>query len=75
MNRNRPPCPTCRKTAEKLKSLAAGDWWECSHIECPNRRHEPVLDHAVTQTYQGGFRPKPANGATGCFRVTPTTRD
>lgn len=75
MNPNRPACPTCGKTAERLKHLAAGGMWECSHIECPNRRHEPVLDHAVTQEYQGGYRDKPANPATGCWRITPTTRD
>ena len=31
-------CGTCLKSAKLLKKLSNDDW-ECSHIECPQRRH------------------------------------
>lgn len=67
-------CATCGKTAEKLKALSRA-WWECSHVDCPNRKREPVLDHAAPQQYAGGYVAAPHEHAAGCYRVTPTTED
>jgi hypothetical protein len=67
-------CITCGKTAKQLSCRALV--WECSHVECPNRRGVPVLD---------GFEPTgPVIGSRterkvvvdvgndGCFRRRPT---
>jgi hypothetical protein len=69
-------CTTCGKTAEQLMRRAIEWDWECSHVECSNRRSVPVLD---------GFEPTGCVigrrsdgkviadvGIGGCFRRRPT---
>lgn len=56
-------CTVCGKTEARLKSLCRSDGWECSHIDCPNRK--PVPDQCDHQEYM----------LDGCYRVRTTSQD
>ena len=47
------PCPVCRYHPKKSNRQAgSNEVWECSHVECPNRR---IITAAPRETghYQG----------------------
>lgn len=31
------PCPVCNRKPQGVAPLGENDFWECSHVECPNR--------------------------------------
>lgn len=73
-------CSVCKKGLDYVKRRAST--WECSHLECPIRRREPVLptDALVSQGYRGGQRPvtdkhHTETGTSGCYRVDTKTRE
>jgi hypothetical protein len=67
-------CTTCGKTAKDLRRRALE--WECSHVECPNRRSVPVLDGfeptgpTIGRRTEGKVIVDGGNG--GCFRRRST---
>lgn len=56
-------CTQCRRTSQQLATLATS-WWECSHVDCPNRR--PVTAAPPDR----GDDPLSHEGS-GCFHVRP----
>lgn len=63
--------PTCHRDPKAVNTHSR----ECSHVDCPNRRRIPELDHASHQQARGGFCDVPSNPATGCYRVQPTCKE
>lgn len=52
-------CRVCGKNDKVLNDRR----WECSHVDCPNRKPKPEpCDH---QNYMG----------EGCYRVRPTSQE
>jgi hypothetical protein len=31
------PCPVCNRKPNGVAPMGENDFWECSHVECPNR--------------------------------------
>lgn len=70
-------CPTCLKTSEQLKRRTG---WECSHVECPNRRRAVVVENVEPTGNRGSGITSGRDGivdcgSDGCYRRTPTSRE
>lgn len=54
-------CPTCGRSTDTHRQ-------GCSHVDCPNRRPAPwIPDHVEGVGGRGDH--------SGCYRITPTTKD
>jgi hypothetical protein len=55
----KPDCATCGKGDKQIKKLEQFHDWECSHVECPNRRqcwgadpiHRPAAQRINTDVF------------------------
>lgn len=58
-------CTTCRLNSAQLAARAA-QWWECSHVDCPQRK---LVTAAPPERNGLAFE------GSGCWRVKPVYLD
>lgn len=60
-------CRLCSRSAQQLAGLARA-WWECSHVDCPQRKR-------VTAAPPEDGTESMGRDGSGCWRIKPVFGD
>lgn len=61
----KPGCPLCHLNDAQLAARAKA-WWECSHVDCPNRKRVTAAPPDTNALAAEG---------SGCWRIKPVFQE